>query len=158
MELVLIMEKMLPRIPEQISSSLCWRRCRWMWCRTTGSKILRDSEGTVKGNIKRRQSEMKSPVLGLTHGYLRQRKHSAFVSPGKKNRRLSTVRAMDCSLTTSIDCPMSTVLGMLPKVPLTYSATSWTVNICSSSSNISGKLFNSVAWGGGEQRTQRNIL
>lgn len=38
------MEKMLLRIPEQMSSSLCWRRCRWMWCKTTGSKILRDSE------------------------------------------------------------------------------------------------------------------
>lgn len=68
-----------------------------------------------------------------------------FGSPGKKNRRLSTVRAIDCSLTTSIDWPMSTVLGMLPRVPLTYSATSWTVNICSSSSKISGKLFNSAA-------------
>ena len=43
-ELVLIIEKMLVRIPEQMSSSLCWRRCRWIWCRTTGSKILRDSE------------------------------------------------------------------------------------------------------------------
>lgn len=28
MELVLMMEKMLLRIPEQMSSSLCWRRCR----------------------------------------------------------------------------------------------------------------------------------
>lgn len=45
MALVLIMEKMLLRIPEQMSSSLCWRRCRWMWCKTTGSRILRDSEG-----------------------------------------------------------------------------------------------------------------
>jgi len=43
-ELVLIMEKILLRIPEQISSSFCCRRWRWMWWRTTGSKMRRDSE------------------------------------------------------------------------------------------------------------------
>ena len=52
--------------------------------------------------------------------------------PEKENRRLSTVLAMDCSFTTSIDCPMCTVLGMLPRVPLTNSDTSCTVNICRS--------------------------
>lgn len=51
MELVLIMEKMLLRIPEQMSSSLCWRRCRWMWCKTTGSRMLRDSGGTQEENL-----------------------------------------------------------------------------------------------------------
>lgn len=56
-ELVLIMEKMLLRIPEQMSSSLCWRRCRWMWCKTTGSKILRDSEEREKENKRSKQSE-----------------------------------------------------------------------------------------------------
>lgn len=91
--------------------------------------------------------------------YLQEKKTqiSAFVSPGKKKRRLSTVRAMDCSLTTSMDWPMSTVLGMLPKVPLTYSATSWTVNICSSSSKISGKLFNNAAWGDKPRTGRRNL-
>lgn len=53
MALVLIMEKMLLRIPEQMSSSLCWRRCRWMWCKTTGSRILRDSEGRDKEEERR---------------------------------------------------------------------------------------------------------
>lgn len=82
-----------------------------------------------------------------------------FASPGKKKRRLSTVRAIDCSLTTSMDWPMSTVLGMLPRVPLTYSATSWTVNICSNSSKISGKLFNSAAWGReAQQENRKGIL
>lgn len=42
-ELLLIMEKMLLRIPEQIRSSFCCRRCRWMWWRTTGRRILLDS-------------------------------------------------------------------------------------------------------------------
>lgn len=42
-ELVLTMEKMLPRIPEQMSSSFCCRRWRWMWWRTTGSRMRRDS-------------------------------------------------------------------------------------------------------------------
>lgn len=37
------MEKMLPRIPEQISSSFCCLRWRWMWWRTTGSRMRRDS-------------------------------------------------------------------------------------------------------------------
>lgn len=55
------------------------------------------------------------------------------------------MRAMDCSLTTSIDCPMCTVLGMLPRVPLTNSATSCTVNICNSSSKIAGKEFSKAA-------------
>ena len=44
-ELVLMVEKMLVRMPEQRSSSLCWRRCRWMWWRMTGSRMLRDSAG-----------------------------------------------------------------------------------------------------------------
>lgn len=55
------------------------------------------------------------------------------------------MRAMDWSLTTSIDCPMCTVLGMLPRVPLTNSATSCTVNICNSSSKIAGKEFSKAA-------------
>lgn len=42
-ELVLTMEKMLPRIPEQISSSFCCLRWRWIWWRTTGSRMRRDS-------------------------------------------------------------------------------------------------------------------
>ena len=42
-ELVLMMEKIELRIPEQIRSSFCWRRWRWIWCNTTGSRILRDS-------------------------------------------------------------------------------------------------------------------
>lgn len=67
--------------------------------------------------------------------------------PEKENRRLSTVLAMDCSFTTSIDCPMCTVLGMLPSVPLTNSATSCTVNICSSSSKMVGKELSSAACG-----------
>lgn len=66
--------------------------------------------------------------------------------PEKENSRLSTVRAIDCSLTTSIDCPMCTVLGMLPRVPRTNSATSCTVNICNSSSKIAGKEFNKAAY------------
>lgn len=65
--------------------------------------------------------------------------------PEKEKRRLSTVLAMDCSFTTSIDCPMCTVLGMLPRVPLTNSATSCTVNICSSSSKMAGKELRSAA-------------
>lgn len=42
-ELLLIIEKMLLRIPEQMRSSFCCLRCRWIWCRTTGSRILLDS-------------------------------------------------------------------------------------------------------------------
>lgn len=71
--------------------------------------------------------------------------------PGKEKSRLSTVRAMDCSLTTSMDCPMCTVDGMLPRVPRTNSATSCTVNICSSSSKMAGNEFKSAAWGGIEE-------
>lgn len=56
------------------------------------------------------------------------------------------MRAIDCSLTTSMDCPMCTVLGMLPRVPRTNSATSCTVNICNSSSKIAGKEFSRAAW------------
>lgn len=56
-ELVLIIEKMLLRIPEQMSSSLCWRRCRWMWCRTTGSRILRDSEETDREGNKAKMTK-----------------------------------------------------------------------------------------------------
>lgn len=56
------------------------------------------------------------------------------------------MRAIDCSLTTSMDWPMCTVLGMLPRVPLTNSATSCTVNICNSSSKIAGKEFSRAAW------------
>lgn len=66
--------------------------------------------------------------------------------PGKENNLLSTVRAMDCSFTTSIDWPIWTVLGMLPKVPLTNSATSCTVNICRSSSKMAGKELSRAAW------------
>lgn len=47
-ELLLIMEKMLLRIPEQMRSSFCCLRCRWIWCRTTGSKILLDSVDRYK--------------------------------------------------------------------------------------------------------------
>lgn len=67
------------------------------------------------------------------------------LKPGKEKSRLSTVRAMDCSLTTSMDCPMCTVDGMLPRVPRTNSATSCTVNICSSSSKMAGNEFNRAA-------------
>lgn len=70
------------------------------------------------------------------------------VLPGKENNLLSTVRAMDCSFTTSIDWPMCTVLGMLPKVPLTNSATSCTVNICNNSSKMAGKELSRAAWSG----------
>lgn len=81
--------------------------------------------------------------------------------PGKEKSLLSTVRAMDCSLTTSMDCPICTVDGMLPRVPRTNSATSCTVNICSSSSKIAGNEFNRAAWGrggrdGGEWQSKRN--
>lgn len=69
------------------------------------------------------------------------------VSPEKEKRRLSTVRAMDWSFTTSMDWPMCTVLGMLPRVPRTNSATSCTVNICSSSSKMAGNEFSSAACG-----------
>lgn len=65
--------------------------------------------------------------------------------PGKEKSLLSTVRAMDCSFTTSMDCPMCTVDGMLPKVPRTNSATSCTVNMCSSSSKMAGKEFSRAA-------------
>lgn len=74
-----------------------------------------------------------------------------FELPGKEKSLLSTVRAMDCSLTTSMDWPMCTVDGMLPRVPRTNSATSCTVNIWSSSSKIAGKEFNRAAWGGGRE-------
>lgn len=67
------------------------------------------------------------------------------MAPGKEKSLLSTVRAMDCSLTTSMDCPMCTVDGMLPRVPRTNSATSCTVNICSSSSKMAGKEFSRAA-------------
>lgn len=40
---------------------------------------------------------------------------------------------------------MCTVLGMLPRVPLTNSATSCTVNICRSSSNIAGNELRRAA-------------
>ena len=43
---------------------------------------------------------------------------------------------------------MCTVDGMLPSVPRTNSATSCTVNICSSSSKMAGNEFNRAAWGG----------
>lgn len=55
------------------------------------------------------------------------------------------MRAMDWSLTTSMDWPMCTVLGMLPRVPRTNSATSCTVNICSSSSKMAGNEFSRAA-------------
>lgn len=85
------------------------------------------------------------------------------VTPGKEKSLLSTVRAMDCSLTTSMDCPMCTVDGMLLRVPRTNSATSCTVNICSSSSKMAGNEFNRAAWGrrgreeawGAEVRTKK---
>lgn len=82
--------------------------------------------------------------------------------PGKEKSLLSTVRAMDCSLTTSMDCPMCTVDGMLPSVPRTNSATSCTVNICSSSSKMAGNEFNRAAWGRrgrdeGEWRGERSF-
>lgn len=156
-ELVLIIEKMLPRIPEQMSSSLCWRRCRWMWCKTTGNNILRDSGKRGKKRRRFAWAETVRPCCSVIFREKHFLKTFTIVSPGKKKRRLSTVRAIDCSLTTSIDWPMSTVLGMLPRVPLTYSATSWTVNICSSSSKISGKLFNSAALRG-KQNTELQLV
>ena len=55
MALVLMIEKMLARIPEQISSSLCWRRWRWMWWRTTGSRMLRDSGWRRRRRRRRRR-------------------------------------------------------------------------------------------------------
>lgn len=45
-ELVLMIENIELSIPEQMRSSFCCLKCRWMWWRTTGSRILRDSEGT----------------------------------------------------------------------------------------------------------------
>lgn len=120
-------------------------------------RLAAEYSGTLRqqagGESKQRWSE-KQDYWGVK----KDSKSFMFVSPGKKKSRLSTVRAIDWSLTTSMDWPMSTVLGMLPSVPLTYSATSWTVNICSSSSKMSGKLFNSAAYGGRDGDTQRNNL
>lgn len=56
-ELVLTMEKMLPRIPEQMSSSFCCLRWRWIWWRTTGSRMRRDSEGE--------NTKVKKPFRGV---------------------------------------------------------------------------------------------
>lgn len=57
-ELVLIMEKILLRIPEQISSSFCCLRWRWMWWRTTGSRMRRDSEWRkIVSNVRKENTD-----------------------------------------------------------------------------------------------------
>lgn len=161
------MEKMLLKIPEQMSSSFCWRRWRWMWCKTTGRRILLDSKVGQRETWRKKQSHSQIKSLDIYNWYVGSKWESstklisnmAEVLPGKENNLLSTVRAMDCSFTTSIDWPMCTVLGMLPKVPLTNSATSCTVNICSNSSKMAGKELSRAAWcGRKEQKTKRCLL
>ena len=61
------------------------------------------------------------------------------------------MRAIDCSLTTSMEWPMCRVEGMQPRAPRTNSHTSCTENTCRSSSKIAGKELSRAACRGEER-------
>lgn len=125
-ELVLMIENIELSIPEQMRSSFCCLKCRWMWCRTTGSRILRDSEGTQN-----------------RHTSLLQFR---FIWEGPRTRYIMAVRvSVDRNPTTSLLFTGTAAMllrGSRPPAPLVWFM-SWNKSIwklCSSSSFCSYRL------------------
>lgn len=125
-ELVLMIENIELSIPEQMRSSFCCLKCRWMWCRTTGSRILRDSEGTQN-----------------RHTSLLQFR---FIWEGPHTRYIMAVRvSVDRNPTTSLLFTGTAAMllrGSRPPAPLVWFM-SWNKSIwklCSSSSFCSYRL------------------